>query len=82
MSDEIRRNETEETVAAWMLQQPFWRSFLEKRYVYELEVPPRFQSQLAEDASAEDTDRLMAESRQWTEETELQLTIKALQRPA
>jgi len=82
VSDEIRRNETEETVAAWMLQQPFWRNFLEKRYVYELEVPPRFQSQLAEDASAEDAARLMAEIRQWTEDTELQLTIKALQRPA
>ncbi|MFI7838225.1 NEL-type E3 ubiquitin ligase domain-containing protein [Pseudomonas asiatica] len=80
--EEIRRNETAQSVAVWMVQQPFWRKYLEKRYVRELEVPRNFQNQLAEDANAEDAARLMAEIRQWTERTELQLTIEALQRPA
>lgn len=79
---QIRRNETAESVAVWMVQQPFWRNYLEKRYARELEVPPSFHNQLAEDANAEDTARLMAEVKLWTERTELQLTIQALQRPA
>lgn len=80
--EEIRRNETAQSVAVWMVQQSFWRKYLEKRYVRELEVPRSFQNQLAEDANAEDAARLMAEIRQWTERTELQLTIEALQRSA
>ncbi|MNV93711.1 hypothetical protein D3C71_1884380 [compost metagenome] len=64
-----------------MVQQPFWRNYLEKRYVRELEVPASFQNQLTEDANAEDAARLMAEIRLWTEKTELQLTFEALQRP-
>ena len=80
-ADQVRRNETDQSVAVWMVQQPFWRNYLEKRYVRELEVPASFQNQLAEDADAEDAARLMAEIRLWTEKTELQLTIEALQRP-
>ncbi|MNS23101.1 putative E3 ubiquitin-protein ligase ipaH4.5 [compost metagenome] len=79
--DQVRRNETDQSVAVWMVQQPFWRNYLEKRYVRELEVPASFQNQLAEDANAEDAARLMAEIRLWTEKTELQLTFEALQRP-
>lgn len=78
--EQVRRNETAESVAVWMVQQPFWRKYLEKRYVRELEVPQSFQNQLAEDTDAGDAARLMAEIRLWTEKTELQLTIEALQR--
>lgn len=78
--NQVRNNETAESVAVWMVQQPFWRKYLEKRYVRELEVPQSFQNRLAEDADAGDAARLMAEIRLWTERTELQLTIEALQR--
>ncbi|MBF8668113.1 hypothetical protein IR012_24675 [Pseudomonas putida] len=81
-ADQVRRNETDQSVAVWMVQQPFWRNYLEKRYARELEVPASFQDQLAEDANAEDAAKLMAAVRLWTEKTELQLTIEALQRPA
>nr|WP_243897574.1 NEL-type E3 ubiquitin ligase domain-containing protein [Pseudomonas asiatica] len=46
-ADQVRRNETDQSVAVWMVQQPFWRNYLEKRYVRELEVPASFQNQLA-----------------------------------
>ncbi|GLO41774.1 hypothetical protein PPUN15366_34200 [Pseudomonas putida] len=77
--DQVRRNETAGALAAWMLQRPFWKNYLEKHYVRELEVPASFQNQLAEDLNAEDIAKLMAEIRVWTEKTELQLTINALQ---
>lgn len=76
--DEIRRNETAGSLAAWMVQQLFWKTYCESRYARELEVPERFQNQLTEEADA--VDRLMADIRQWTEQTELQLATEALQR--
>lgn len=81
-ADQVRRNETDQSVAEWMLKQPFWKNYLEQHYVRELEVPQRFHDQLAEDADAENAERLQVEVNEWRDRTELQLTIEALQRPA
>ncbi|MFK3818636.1 NEL-type E3 ubiquitin ligase domain-containing protein [Pseudomonas sp. NPDC089407] len=78
--DRIRENETAEAVSVWMAEQPFWRRYMEQRYARELEVPEHLQNQLQPDADELAAEALMVQIKQWTEQTELQLTTAALQR--
>ncbi|MEN5035350.1 NEL-type E3 ubiquitin ligase domain-containing protein [Pseudomonas sp. TWI929] len=78
--DRIRESETAETLSVWMVEQPFWRRYMEQRYARELEVPEHLQNQLQPDADEQAAAALMVQIRQWTEQTELQLTAAALQR--
>jgi len=78
--DRIRESETEEAVSVWMVEQPFWRRYMEHRYAKELEVPEDLQSQLELDADEQAVAGLMVQVKQWTEQTELHLTSAALQR--
>lgn len=78
-AEQVRLNEPG-SLPVWMAQQPFWKNYLERRYVRELEVPQRFYDQLAEDADAKSSERLQAQVNEWTEQTELQLTNEALRR--
>ncbi|MFJ4385405.1 NEL-type E3 ubiquitin ligase domain-containing protein [Pseudomonas sp. NPDC089408] len=77
---QILESETAESLAVWTVQQPFWRRYLEQRYARQLQVPERFHHQLPDNASSGEMDTLMASIRQWTEDTELQLTLAAVQK--
>lgn len=78
--NQVRLSETAEAVAVWLVQQPFWKKYLEQRYARQLEVPEHFQQQLPDDPSASEMATLMASIKQWTERTELQLTVEAVER--
>lgn len=80
MRDRVAENETADALATWMVEQPFWRRFMEKHYARQLEVPQHLRSQLEPDADESAAARLMVVIRQWTEQTELQLATEALQR--
>ena len=78
--DRIRNSEATQAVPVWMVGQPFWRRYLEHRYAVQLQVPESFQDRLDPDGGEHAADRVMAQVRQWSEQTELQLTTEALER--